>query len=242
MQIFACLIMSIVSFLLFAVPTVSATAPADLSADEGLKDRLTNDGRKLVDHIYKYLSDLKDYKIESELYMCKPVMQESGAAVYFFKRPNLVRLQIRSRGLKDGTIVVRQPDGRIRVAGGHKLRFLKMNVDEDSRILQTPNGYNVIKSDLASLFAAISAALADGSKAQATASPISLNRFKQSVTVLQLVKPNSGADQITDRIFIDPQTDTPLEWDIFRNGDRYSITVFDNFNANIGLQDDQFKL
>ena len=231
-----------ISLLFLGALSVNADTPLDSNSDDGLAARLTSDGRKLVDQIYKALLELKDYKFESILYMCKPTPQESGAGTYFFKRPNLVRLQIKSHGMKDGTVVVRQPDGRIRVAGGPKLRFLKMNIQEDSRILQAPNGYNVIKSDFASLFAEVTAALAAGSRVQATALPISLERFKQNVTVLQLVKSESGEDKITDRIFIDPQTDTPVEWDLFRDGNKYSITVFENFNANIGLQDDQFKL
>jgi len=242
MQIFYRLIFSIIILVFLSVLPSSATTPLDLSTDDGLRDRMTSDGKKLIDQIYKALSKLKDYKFESILYMCKPVPHESGAGTYFFKSPNLVRLQIKSHGIKNGTVVVRQPDGRIRIAGGPKLRFLKMNIEEDSRMLQAPNGYNVIKSDFASLFAAVMSALGAGSKAQATTTPILLSRFKQNVTVLQLVKPDGGTEEITDRIFIDPQTNTPVEWDLFRNGSIYSITLFENFNANIGLQDDQFKL
>ncbi len=143
---------------------VCSAAPPDLSNDDALIERATNDGGKLTDEIYKSISDLKDYKFESVLYMCQPTLKESGAGTYFFKRPNLVRLQIKSHGLKDGTVVVRQPDGRIRVAGGPKLRFLKMNLDDDSRILQAPNGFNVIKSDFATLFAQVKAALAPAAK------------------------------------------------------------------------------
>lgn len=240
MKVFARFVILTLLFFIW-IFSANATVP-DLNGDESLREKLTSDGKKEAEQIYKALSDLRDYKFESVLYMCKPVPLESGAGTYFFKRPNLIRLQVKSHGLKDGTIVVRQPDGRIRVAGGPRLRFLKMNVQEDSRVLQTPNGFNVVKSDLASLFAAVTVALSSGSRAQATAVPIPVNRFKQNVIVLQVVKPDGGTDQITDRIFIDPQTDTPVEWDVFRNGDRYSITVFENFSANMGLQDDQFKL
>jgi outer membrane lipoprotein-sorting protein len=242
MQFFTRSIILASLFMSMLCVNASALTLVDLKGDDGLKEKITSDGKNLTEQVYKTIADLKDYKYESVLYMFNPDLRESGAGIYFFKRPNLIRLQIRSHGLKDGTVVVRQPDGRIRVAGGPKLRFLKMNVQEDSRVLQTPNGYNVIKSDLASLFATLTAALANGSKARATAAPISVNRFNQNVTVLQLVKPEGGAEQVTDRIFIDPQTDAPVEWDVFRNGDRYSITVFENFNANMGLEDDQFKL
>ena len=242
MQIFNYIILATFALLLLGAPLSDASTPLDLSGDDGLIGAVKSDGKKLADQIYQSLLVLKDYKFDSSLYMCKPTPQESGAGTYFFKKPNLIRLQIKSHGMKDGTVVVRQPDGRIRVSGGHKLRFLKMNLEEDSRMLQTPNGFNVVKSDFASLFAGVSAALAAGSRAQTTTAPVPLNRFKQSVTILQLVKSDSGADQITDRIFIDPQTNTPVEWDIFRSGKRYSITLFENFSANLGLQDDQFKL
>jgi len=242
MQFLSCIILAIFALLLSGTAPGNCAVPLDLSGDDGLAQQVTSDGRKLADQAYKTTSDLKDYKFESTLYMYKPEPHESGAGTYFFKRPNLVRLQIKSHGIKDGTVVVRQADGRIRVAGGPKLRFLKMNLAEDSRMLQAPNGYNVIKSDLASLFAEVNAELAAGSKAKATAAPVPLDRFKQNVAILQLTKPNNGEEQLTDRIFINPQTYTPVEWDLFRNGDRYSVTLFENLDTNLGLQDDQFKL
>jgi outer membrane lipoprotein-sorting protein len=228
--------------LLVSMSSVLAAVPPDINGDESLAKTITNNGKNVVEQTSKTLSELSDYKFESVLYMCKPDLQESGAGIYYFKRPDLVRLQIKSNGLKNGTVVVKQPDGRIRVAGGPKLRFLKMNIDPDSRVLQTPNGFNVIKSDFASLFAGVNQALASGSKAQVTPAPIAVNRFQKSVTVLQLVKSGGGTEALTDRIFIDPETGTPVEWDLFRNGKRYSIAVFENFGANLGLQDDQFKL
>lgn len=242
MQFLNCIIPTLLILLTVSASASPSAAPPDISNDDALTQRATNDGKKLADQLYKSISDLKDYKFESVLYMCQPTPKESGAGTYYFKRPNLVKLEIKSHGLKDGTIVVRQPDGRIRVVGGPKLRFVKMNLREDSRILQTPNGFNVVKSDFASLYANVNAALAAGSKALTTNGPVSVDRFKQNVTVLQVTKPDGENQQVTDRIFIDPQTATPIEWDIFRNGNRYSITVFENFNANLGLQDDQFKL
>lgn len=160
----------------------------------------------------------------------------------FFQKANLIRLQIKSRGLKNGTVIVRQPDGRIRIAGGPRLRFLRMNLDEDSRMLQAPNGLNVIKADFATLFAAVNAQLASGSKARTTPTPVPVDRLKKSVTVLQLIKSDKGGDLITDRIFIDPRTDVPVEWDLFKEGTLYSVNLFENFDSNLGLQDDQFKL
>jgi outer membrane lipoprotein-sorting protein len=242
MKAFKQLVFAAILSLSMSAPGVLAAVPPDLEGDDSFAKIATHDGKKLVEQIYKALADLRDYKFDSILYMCKPDLQESGAGTYFFKRPDLVRLQVRSNGLKNGTIVVKQPDGRIRVSGGSKLRFLKMNVDPDSRVLQTPNGFNVIKSDLATLFASVNAAIASGSKAEISPAPVSINRFKQNVTILQLLKQENGAERLTDRIFIDPKTDTPVEWDIFRNGNRYSVTVFDNFTANLGLPDDEFNL
>jgi len=225
---------------LFGGTACYADNAIDFSRDDILGQ--WTDGSKLADYLYKSTLDLKDYKVESTLFMCKPTPQESGGGTLFFKKPNLVRLQIKSRGLKNGTVVVRQPDGRIRIAGGPKLRFFRMNLDEDSRMLQAPNGLNVIKSDFATLFASINAQLASGSKARATPAPVTIDRLKKSVTVLQLMKPEKGADLVTERIFIDPHTGVPVEWDLFKDGNLYSVNLFENFDSNLGLQDDQFKL
>ena len=62
-----------------------AAAPPDLEGDDNLAKVVTNDGKKIVEQVYKTLSDLRDYRFDSVLYMCKPDLQESGAGTYFFK-------------------------------------------------------------------------------------------------------------------------------------------------------------
>src|ERR1700722_6914424 len=118
MQFRGCIILAIAILSMLGVAPGNCAIPLDFSGDDSLAQRITSDGTKLADHAYKNATDLKDYKFESVLYMYQPKPHESGAGTYFFKRPNLVKLQIKSYGLKDGTIVVRQPDGRVRVAGG----------------------------------------------------------------------------------------------------------------------------
>jgi outer membrane lipoprotein-sorting protein len=117
-----------------------------------------------------------------------------------------------------------------------------MNLGEDSRLLQAPNGYNALKSDLANLLAKLNDSLTNGNKARVTVQPVNVPRLQQNVYVLQVYKPSPNGDVICEQLYIDASSNIPVEWDLFKNGVRYSVVIFENFKGNIGLDDSQFQI
>jgi len=59
---------------------------------------------------------------------------------------------------------------------------------------------------------------------------------------LQVFKPGVSQDQLCEQIYINASNNVPIEWDIFKNGVRYSVATFENFKSNIGLDDSQFQI
>jgi len=172
----------IVLFILMAIwPTAAMALPIpDLDTDESFANATTSDGKKFVEQLRKNVATFNDYTFDSSLYMYKPTAQQVGGGNYCWKKVNLIKLTVKSKGIKDGSIVVRTPEGKIKAWGGPNLRFLKMNLTEDSRILQAPNGYNAMKSDLGTLLANLNESLANGNKARVTAQPVNVPRLKQT--------------------------------------------------------------
>jgi len=214
----------------------------ELNEDESFKDTITIDGKKFLEQLRKNLAKLDDYTVDSALYMYKPAASRVAGGNLCWKKINLIKITVKTKGIKDGSVVARTPEGKIKAWGGPNLRFLKMNLEEDSRILKAPNGYNALKSDLGNLLATLSQNVAQGSKARVSSQPINVRRLQQSVYVLQIFQPGAGSDVLTEQIFVNPTTNIPVEWDLFRNGTRYSVAVFENFKPNVGLDDNIFQI
>jgi hypothetical protein len=231
----------IITAALHSPPALAVTLP-EIGADESFSSAASTDGKSFVDKLRAKVLAMSDYSMDSALFMYKPTAEQVAGGNICWKRVNLVKLTVKSKGLKDGSVVVRQPDGQIKGRGGPFLRFLKMNLTEDSRILVAPNGYNAMKSDLGNLLTRVSESLAAGNKARVTVQPVEMPRLKQNVYVLQIYKPSPTGDVIAERIFVDPATNIPVEWDLFKDGVRYSIAVFENFKQNIGLEDSAFQI
>jgi len=213
-----------------------------LTEDESFKSAPTVDGKKFLDQLRKNLAKFDDYTVDSALYMYKPAASRVAGGSLCWKKLNLIKITVKAKGMKDGSVVARTPEGKIKAWGGPNLRFLKMNLDEDSRILKAPNGYNALKSDLGNLLANLSQTIAQGSKARVTSQPISVPRLQQNVYVLQIFQPGTDSDVMAEQIFVNPATNIPVEWDLFRNGTRYSVAIFENFKPNVGLDDNQFQI
>ena len=222
-------------------PVLAITLP-DLSADESFNNYSRADGKKFLEHLRKNVDSFNDYCFDSAIFMYKPGAEQVAGGNLCWKRVNLVKLIVKSKGYKDGAIVVRSPDGKIKACGGPNLRFLKMTLSEDSRVLQIPNGYNAMKSDLGNLLSKASDSISNGNTARVTAEPINVPRLKQNVYVLQIFKPSAGGDVLCDQIYINQTNNIPIEWDIFKGGVRYSVATFENFKSNIGLDDSQFQI
>jgi outer membrane lipoprotein-sorting protein len=224
---------------LLIAPILSVYAQSSAPLNDVHFVECNSDGRPFFDSLLRTAEHFDDYQVESNLIV--PKTDKAAGASLFFKKDDLVKIIVRSNGVKNGSIVVKQPNGKILAAGGPHLRFLRMTLSDDSRLLQLPNGYNAIKSDLLSLLLGVKQAMLAGSMVKVTTKPIPVDWLHQNVHILE-VTGGGASGLLTDRIFIDPKTNVPIEWDIFRDGSILSTATFNNFHANIGLKDDFFKL
>jgi hypothetical protein len=224
-----------------ALPATAFPVP-ERTADENFSNIATIDGKSFAERMRKSLDEYTDYTCDSFVYMYNPEAQRVAGGSFCFKKINFVRLTVQAKGVKDGAVVVRTPDGKIRAKGGPKLRFLHMNLNLDSRWLQVPNGFNAIESDIGHLLDRLPAALSSGSKLKVTAEPVNVPRLNQKLYVLQVIKPASDGDTISEQLYVSKESDLPIEWDIFREGKRYSVATFENFKGNVGLEDSIFHL
>ena len=118
------------------------------------------------------------------------------------------------------------------------LKFIKMNLEPNSRMLILPNGYNVTKTDFQSLFTNLRRRLHSGSVAKVTTESVFCYKWSDKVRIVDITKGN----KLTDRILVSSKHTIPIEWDNYKNGKLISISLFKNFKKNVGLSDKLFKL
>jgi len=122
--------------------------------------------------------------------------------------------------------------------GGGLLRFVKLTLQEDSRMLVLPSGNSVVKADLPTLLSELTDRLKHGAKARLGSDQVTSKLWKGPVKVVEVF--DGSSDNVSDRLFINPQTNVPVLWDVYKDGMLASITYFDNFKGNVGLDDKLF--
>jgi outer membrane lipoprotein-sorting protein len=221
---------------LFPVLEEHARVTKDLVA--GMK--WTN-GQAFIDNAHSSANSLNDYTAETRLTGQMRDKLKDGNGKFFFKKNKRVRVEVTKGSVNNGAIVVKKEDGSVEARGGGMLKFMKMSLQPDSRMLELPNGNSVVSSDIPSLFASVKARLHKSTaKARLGSEHLTSNRWKGPVKVVEIVE--GDFEQITDRIFLNPKTNLPVEWDVYKDGALISVTFFDNLKENVGLDDSLFDL
>lgn len=195
-------------------------------------------GNTYIEKAYQQMSLLNDYVFESNMTSKAENRIAENGGKFYFKKSKRLRIEVHSKGRNNGAVVVKDDNGTIRGAGGGILKFIKMNLQPNSRMLILPNGYNVVQSDFKSLFDTLKSKLKNGSTAKVTTNSVSAYNWSGKVRVVDISK----GQQLTDRILVSASNTIPIEWDTYKNGKLFSISLFKNFKKNIGLSDNLFKL
>ncbi|MCA9804539.1 MAG: DUF1571 domain-containing protein [Cyanobacteria bacterium HKST-UBA02] len=243
--------MRIPLFICISIVAVYSANPAQAKTYQELEDRARasnemvkgksfGDGLGFIESMLNVIKRNAGYVFDSRILGIKKSKLETGKATYFFKKPQKVRLEVHSHGMNNGAVVVKQSDGVIRASGGGALKFVKMTLEPDSRMLQLPNGYNVISSDLATLIAGLKRRAANG--ASVSVSTEAVSERGQALKIIEVQGREENKDHKLERIFVDTKTKVPVRWEVYRNGDLVSITEFDNFKPRPDLSEDLFQL
>lgn len=218
---------------------VSSTFPfAVLSAEESQLGSDAKDGTSFLDNLYNSTNKLDTYSFHSTLQTYKDKKPKLNDGNVFFRKQHCIRIEVTEPGMKNGSIVVKQPDGKIRGQGGPKMFGFKMTINPDSRMLFTPNGFNILESDFASLYSHIKELRSSGAKIMVSPAPVNTSSIGRA-EIMEIVRPDTG---VVERVYVNPQTKTPVEWDIFKEGRLFSTLRISNFKDQVTLDDDLFKL
>lgn len=191
----------------------------------------------------KSAANFNDYQVVAKMLTKKDSRwKDFGAANIYFKQKQLFRAVISSSDYRNGSVVVKQPDGLIRGKGGGTLTFVKMTLQPDSRTIRLPTGYSLVESDFVSLYDSLKSNMNKGVSAFASSAPVSLKPFKEPVMVLLLNSGPQPDSPISEVLYIDPRTKLPLVWNTYKDGEPHAIVMFEEIQPNKGLSDDLFHL
>ena len=181
------------------------------------------DGAIFLKTLISNAKQFDDYWYESTL----TTFREKGKKVvetgrFYFKAPRLVRFEALKAGRKSGSVVVWQPDGKIRAKAGGLLGAIPLTLSPDSKLLRTSNGVNVLKSDLLSMLEGLKGSITSGTSCIVSKVPCEYPGISKAF-VLELV----GKDnQVKQRVALDSQKKLPREWAVFENGKLASLADF----------------
>ncbi len=237
------IIAALVALVQFSSPALSKTFPELVEEEEYTKQLLSGktwqNAEPFLETMRAHLVGLNDYVFESSQKCAKEDKLKVGSAKFFFKKQQRIRLEVKSNGINNGSVVVRKEDGHIKACGGGMLKFVAMNLDPDSRMLQLPSGRNIIRSDFASLITDLQSQPKKGCQVKIATESVS---GKHWTGVARAIEVKDGGGIVTERIFVNPASNTPVEWQLYRDGELFSMSIFENFQANTGLQDSLFEM
>lgn len=198
-----------------------------------------------IDSLKSAATNFRDYQCYCELFTKKENKWKNyGGAQLYYKQHNLLRAEIKSTDYRNGSVVVKQPDGKIRGKGGGGLSLVKMTIQPDSRTIRLPTGFSLVESDFISLYDALKTEMANGAEIAVSSTPIATPILKDPALVLVLRNKaaDGGESQLIHVVYLNPKTKIPLAWSTYANGQSHAFVFFDQIDANKGLTEELFKL
>lgn len=201
------------------------------------------DGREFVTSMTKTAERANDYTFKCAIntYRNGKVIKEQGT--FYYKRPSLMKMEI-TEGSKKGAVAVLGSDGKVRGHLGGMLKMFSGTIGKDSGLLKSANGFSMMDSDYDTLLKDLVKQLNDGSKCVVTSSPVAVAHTNEKVYVLEVYKnvDNDKEKDLTQRVFIDPKTNLPEQWNLYKQDQLFSSTDWKDVKVNIGLSDEVFSL
>lgn len=229
------------SLILLALPPVANAAVTDdeqSAASMVLRQPGAKEGKTFLSLVLQKVKALQDYEFESSLTSYSKAKPETETGSFYFKAPNLVRFEAISAGALSGSVVVRQADGKVR-AKSRAFFGMTMSLSPTSKLLKTPNGYNILESDLASLISSVLSSLQGDFKCVVTDSAAPYPGLKEPAYILEVIQ---GAGPVVQRLALDSENKLPLEWNLYRDNKLYSTLHIQKLSINPKLADNLFAL
>lgn len=196
------------------------------------------DGSKFLQSLLDRVIAIKDYWYESTLTTFNAkgkAITESGR--FYFKTPRMIRFEALKAGKRSGSVVVCQPDGKIRAKAGGMMGGVTLTLSPKSKLLRASNGYNLVESDLLSLLQSLRASVNSGKKCLVTGAPCAYPGIP-SAYVLEFI----DGEVVSQRIALDTEQKLPVEWVIFDNGKILSLARISKLAINSNIADTLFYI
>lgn len=201
-----------------------------------------HDGSQVLEEMTARVKKLGPYSFEGALSTLKEKDLKQDLGSFYYMPQSCLRVEVKGKGYKAGSILVKQKDGVIRAKGGPSLLGMKVNLEPDSNMLRLANGLNIINCDYLSLINWLKGQIASGQKVYASDGPMNLPTQSKSVLVLETREAGKTDGLVAHRILIDPKTFVPVEWDIFREGRFFSTVRFNDFKLCPTLDESLFQI
>lgn len=183
----------------------------------------------------------KDYSCNSEL----DVFKKQGLKKYRCKlsyKDEQVRIDVQGGGYRDGTVLIKSKDGKIKARGGLMLGHMTMNLDPDSRMLILPDGSNVLKISLPTLLSDLKKKLNQNYSCRVTTTPVTIPDMPDKMYIVDVIEGQGQDQNLSKRLYVSIDQKIPVRWDIYTNGERTAAALFTNIHTNSGLSDELFDI
>lgn len=192
--------------------------------------------------VLKRAEGLTDYSFECKITTYKKGKQVKEGGNFYFKKPNLMRVEV-TEGGKKGALAIVGKDGKVRGHLGGLLKMFTGTLPRDSHMLRSANNYSMVDSDFETLLKALLDDIAKGERAYVTVNPVSVAHSKEKVFVVENYKGADKDRKLTQRMFIDVTNRLPDEWILYTaSGEINSITDWRNVKVNSNLPDELFDI
>jgi len=122
------------------------------------------------------------------------------------------------------------------------MKMFVVELDPNSNMLRSANGFPMTDSDFSSLSSALKGYLKQGYTAQVTREAFDMKAEHDRVFVLELRKPKDSS-KLWKRVAVSARTHLPVQWwDYDDDGDLWSHANWNDFKPNQQLADSLFDI
>lgn len=185
---------------------------------------------------------VSDYTLDSAVVAYKnPNEHVIETCKFFFKKPKQLRVEVKKAGAKSGSILVLDKEGKIKAKPGSILGFAKIDVTPDSKMLQTANGFSMLRVDYETLMSDMKQET-DRLECRCLVSENTMlyDSIGREVRIMQFL--SKTTDDVLHSVVIDASLLLPIEWTIFKDGKIFSTSAWRNLKLDSGLDDKLFTL
>lgn len=235
--------------LLCTFSTIAAPTPAlseKFDAAQSLDGQIdfNQNAKPFLKGIIDKLKRLDDYVVDTELttWQGSKGAPKIQAGKYFFKKQQRVRVEVMTKGPKNGSVLVKNEDGQVKAKGGPALLGITVNLHEDSDLLNLADGSNILHSDFLTQMERLSKDLSKGQQAIVTSEPSPYKDHHVWVLEVKTGEAPFSDNALHTRVLLNSSSGIPESIIKFKDGKIFSKVVVRNAQLNTGLADALFSL